>query len=74
MTPTVQAGKVLEENDDRSGILVVRAWTESDGLRARLTYTSDATKDEKTSVAVATIEDAVAVVAEWLRLISLEPS
>jgi hypothetical protein len=55
---------------ERTGVLVIRAWIESngqDGLRARITWTLDVTEQGEVSTAASTPEAITEVVAEWLR-------
>jgi hypothetical protein len=56
--------------DNRTGVLVVRVWTESGpdgpGLRARITQTVDVTAGAEVVTAAATADDVCAAVKEWL--------
>jgi hypothetical protein len=54
---------------ERTGVLVIRAWIESNGeqrLRARITRTDDLECSEQTRTVVATAEEITAAVTEWL--------
>ena len=54
---------------DRTGILVVRLWIETnagDGFRARITRTLDAAGPEQAAATAATPEDIYAVVRTWV--------
>ena len=55
--------------NDRSTVIVVRAWIESDPnarLRARLITSSDPSSDEQTITVAASVEEVVTAVREWL--------
>lgn len=60
------------ERPERAGALVVRAWVEPglddrQGLRARVTYTTDLLADRAQTVRLATTSDQILVtVSEWL--------
>jgi hypothetical protein len=52
-----------------TGVLVVRAWIEpgnGGGFRARITSTLDASSHEQTVTAVASADDAVRTIVDWL--------
>ena len=54
---------------DRTGILIVRLWIEgnaSEGFRARITQTLDATGPEQAMATAANPEDIYAVVQTWV--------
>ena len=54
---------------DRTGILIVRLWIEgnaSEGFRARITQTLDATDGEQAMSTAANPEDIYAVVRTWV--------
>jgi hypothetical protein len=53
---------------ERTGVLVVRIWTEgADGsLRARITRTLDTDGGDQTSQGAATVEQILATVREWI--------
>jgi hypothetical protein len=51
---------------ERAGVIVVRAWLESDGrVRARVTST-DLSMREKKSVSAEGVEEIVGLVRDWL--------
>jgi len=55
---------------DRTGVLVIRVWTEGDraqGLRARITGTLDLTAPEEVSTTASSADEIEAVVHGWLR-------
>lgn len=53
---------------ERTGVLVIRAWTEGEPptLRARLTGTSDIAQGEQTSMTLAGATSVTAAVGRWL--------
>ena len=55
---------------ERSAVLVVRVWRESDApageVRARITMTADADQSDATEVVVASAEEVVELVGGWL--------
>lgn len=54
---------------ERTGVLVIRAWIETNGeerLRARITQTIDIEQREQSSTAVATADEIHAAVSLWL--------
>ncbi|HEX2049889.1 MAG TPA: hypothetical protein VHJ34_04555 [Actinomycetota bacterium] len=51
----------------RAGVLVVRAWLESDGeLRARITYSTDVEDEDVVKASAASEDDVVRAVRTWL--------
>jgi hypothetical protein len=52
---------------DRTAVLVIRAWIEGRELRARIEHTCDIGAAKTTTVAAASAEEVVRVVEEWLR-------
>jgi hypothetical protein len=55
---------------ERSGVLVVRAWVEGaapGSLRARITHSSDLTREQQVETTAATVEQVLAIVREWLQ-------
>jgi hypothetical protein len=59
----------------RTGVLVVRAWTEGqdESLRARITYTVDLDRGEQVTQAAATPREVEGAVRAWLEAL-LAPS
>jgi hypothetical protein len=62
---------VALESSERAAALVIRAWVEpgrdaSDGLRARITYSTDVAAPAKTVLAVSSREEITAAVSDWL--------
>ncbi len=56
-------------SSDRTGILIVRLWTEGaapDGFRARITQMLDSANGEKAMSAAGNPEDVYAVVRTWV--------
>jgi hypothetical protein len=52
---------------ERAGVIVVRAWLESDGrVRARVTTTDPSMREEKRSASAEGIEDVLRLVRDWL--------
>jgi hypothetical protein len=53
---------------ERTGVLVLRAWTEGEPprLRVRITRVADVSSGAEDSIAVASVEEACAVVRRWL--------
>ena len=68
MTMAAYRGGAMTAKDERTAVLMIRAWTEADGrVRARLTETLDADEpgwDERAAEGEETI---LATVADWLR-------
>ena len=62
------APRVTEDELERTGVLVVRAWKQVGSLllRARITGRSDVLVDEETTVTVAGAENASRAVHDWL--------
>jgi hypothetical protein len=66
----------VRQSEERSAVLVIRAWQESDGptgpgrVRARLTQTPDATLPGWEQAVAEGEEDILAVVRDWLRALS----
>jgi hypothetical protein len=59
----------MRSTAERTGVLVLRVWIEydgADGLRARITESSDILSYEQTTVVVGTIDDVLRVVRDWL--------
>jgi hypothetical protein len=58
----------MKYDAERTGVLLVRIWTESTtgSLRARITQTLDVERREQTSQAVATVEQILTTVREWI--------
>lgn len=54
-------------------MLVVRAWTEQDGLRARITSTLDIEHGEQRVEVAGTADAALAIVASWLERLVTPP-
>jgi len=57
------------QSSDRTGILIVRLWTEEnagEGLRARITQTLDSAGHEKAIATAGTTEDIYAAVRTWV--------
>jgi hypothetical protein len=56
------------DRPERSGVLVVRAWIEGDPrqLKARLTHTTDVTRDAEESATVSSVRGIHAEVDRWL--------
>lgn len=57
------------EPADRTGVLIVRLWSEfsdSEGLRARITQTLDTTGREQTITTTASADDIYDVVRTWV--------
>ena len=52
---------------ERTAVLVVRAWTEDRKLRARITHTRDIGSARTVETAAGSSEEVVRVVEEWLR-------
>jgi hypothetical protein len=61
---------------DAVGVLVLRAWTETEEphFRARLTSVLNVEEDDACTVAVATPDEALTVVAAWLGSFSDRPT
>jgi hypothetical protein len=62
---------------ERTGVVVLRVWIEPDrtpgsGLRVRITKTADVSTPESVTVAVATIDDAIAVVRRFLEAFAVD--
>jgi hypothetical protein len=54
---------------ERTGVLVIRAWIETNGderLRARITQTIDIEQRDQTSTVVATADEIYAAVCLWV--------
>lgn len=52
---------------ERAGVIVVRAWLESDGrVRARVTSTDLSMTEEKRSASAEGVEEIVRAVRDWL--------
>jgi hypothetical protein len=54
---------------ERTGVLVIRAWIETNGeqrLRARITQTIDLEQREQSSTVAATADEVSAAVSQWL--------
>jgi hypothetical protein len=62
--------------DERSGVLVVRAWIEGEPpqLKARLTHTVDLAQDEQESVTVSSAEEIHEEVTRWLEALEAGPT
>jgi hypothetical protein len=61
---------------ERTGVLVIRAWIESNGderLRARITQTLDIEQREQSSTAAATADEIYAAVSLWLSALTERP-
>jgi hypothetical protein len=61
------------EVEDRTGVLVLRAWVECAGprgFRARITFTADIDEGSEQVEVVASPKAAIAVVSRWLREIA----
>lgn len=57
------------DSEPRTGVLVIRAWTEhdgADGLRVRITSTLDVTAPETAVSVAARPEDVLAIVGRWI--------
>jgi hypothetical protein len=52
---------------ERTAVLVVRAWIEEGQLRARITYTRDIGSTNMVETAAAAPEEVVQAVESWLR-------
>jgi hypothetical protein len=52
---------------ERTAVLVVRAWIEGGELRARITYTRDIGSAGTAELAAASHEEVLAAVEAWLR-------
>ena len=61
--------RVNPQPEDRSGILIVRAWLEGRGpaIRVRITSVRDVAGGEHAVAHAATVEEATQVVSLWLR-------
>jgi hypothetical protein len=63
--------------DERTAVLVVRAWVEEAGeepeLRARITRTADVSAARAVQTAAASREEILSAVDEWLRAIVTHP-
>jgi hypothetical protein len=60
---------VSPQHTERTGVLVIRAWIETDGagrLRARITQTIDIEQRDQTSTVVATADEICAAVRLWI--------
>ena len=69
MTDWVDDDRVAISNADRTGILIVRLWIETDpvtGLRARITQTLDTTETEQHVKTVSTTTDIYSIVRTWV--------
>jgi hypothetical protein len=58
----------MTSDAERTGVLVVRVWTEgaTGSLRARNTHTLDAEGDEPTSEVAARVDQILSIVREWI--------
>jgi hypothetical protein len=59
----------MTSDAERTGVLVVRIWTESarGPFRARITSTLDADGGAQTSQAAASVEQVLLAVGEWIK-------
>lgn len=69
---TGRAGGSLAVEEDRTGLLVIRAWIEkgsSEPLRAQLRLSTDVSAGFETTTTVSRPEEVIAAVQEWLATI-----
>jgi hypothetical protein len=52
---------------ERTGVLVVRAWIEGGDLRARITYTRDIASAKTVETAASSPEGVIRTVENWVR-------
>jgi len=60
---------VGDSDRDRTGVLIVRVWTESDesrGLRARITRSVDILAPDETVSTASSVDEVLASVRSWL--------
>lgn len=57
------------DSRERTGILVARAWTEGNGLRARLIWSADINATPETISTTASIDEFQAIIRHWLELV-----
>jgi hypothetical protein len=58
---------------ERTAVLVIRAWIEGNDLRARIVHTRDTGSAKTATAAAASAEEVVRVVEQWLRSFARSP-
>jgi hypothetical protein len=58
---------------ERTAVLVIRAWIEGKELRARIEHTCDVEAARAVATAAASAEEVVRVVEQWLRSLAGPP-
>lgn len=69
MTVVGDDGRVNTKSADRTGVLILRLWVEgnpSDGFRARITQSLDASETERAVAMAGSSDDVCNVVREWI--------
>jgi hypothetical protein len=69
VTASDEDERMTTKSSDRTGMLILRLWIEgnpSDGFRARITQTLDATGPEQAMATAGNPEDVYAVVRRWV--------
>jgi glyoxylate carboligase len=77
LTTAAYGSEMATASSRRVGVLVMRTWVESgqaDGLRVRITAAIDGRDATPIRGVAATIEDACAIVQEWLENFLLPPT